>query len=86
MLKQKPGSSPLKGVGEEGCTVVLQEAPERAKAEFVVARRGSLVAAVGDEELVLDPDASAETAASLKLSGSEKTQKLAAWLGTDAAP
>ena len=54
-FKLKPGSLPVKGVGDEAVQVVVQEAPDRAKAEYIVARRGTLVAAVGDEELVLDP-------------------------------
>ncbi len=45
----------MKGLGDEAVQIVVQEAAERAKAEYVVARRGTLVAGIGDEELVLDP-------------------------------
>ena len=70
----------MKGVGDEAVQVVVQEAPDRAKAEYVVARHGTLVAAVGDEELVLDPATPSEKQAPLKLTRDEKMTKLAAWL------
>ena len=79
-FKLQKGSLPIKGLGEEAVQVVLQEAPDRAKAEYVVARKGGLVAAVGDEELVLDPAVPTEKLAPLKLTKDEKVQKLAAWL------
>ena len=77
-FKLRPGSAPLKGVGDEGVQVVLQEAPDRAKAEYVVARKGATVVAVGDEELVLDPATPSEKLAPRKLTKDEKLQKLAA--------
>jgi hypothetical protein len=79
-FKQKPGAQPLKGVGDEAVQVVVQEAPDRAKAEYVVARRGSLVAAIGDEELVLDPATPSDKLAPLKLTKDEKLAKLTAWI------
>jgi hypothetical protein len=79
-FKLKAGALPLKGLGDEAVHVVMQEAPDRAKAEYVVARRGSLVAAVGDEELVLDPGTPSDKLAPLKLTRDEKMAKLAGWL------
>jgi hypothetical protein len=79
-FRLKAGSVPISGVGEEAVRLAVQEAPDRAKAEYVAARRGALVAAVGDEELVLDPSAPKDTLASLKLTTDEKVQKLAKWL------
>ena len=79
-FRLKQGSVPISGLGEEALRVTVQEAPDRAKAEYVVARKGTLVAAVGDEELVLDPGAPKDTLASLKLATDEKVQKLAKWL------
>jgi hypothetical protein len=79
-FKLKPGSLPLKGLGEEAVVLVLQEAPDRAKAEYVVARKGAWVGAVGDEELVLDPSMPNDKQAPLKLTKDEKVQKLADWL------
>ncbi|HEY4014369.1 MAG TPA: DUF6599 family protein [Polyangiaceae bacterium] len=82
-FKLKPGSLPLKGLGEEAVVAVLQEAPDRAKAEYVVARKGAWVAAVGDEELVLDPSMPNDKQAPLKLTKDEKVQKLADWLSAE---
>jgi hypothetical protein len=79
-FKLKPGGLPLKNLGDEAVHIVVQEAPDRAKAEYVVARKGSLVAAVGDEELVLDPGTPSDKLAPLKLTHDEKLTKLAAWL------
>jgi hypothetical protein len=79
-FKLKPGSLPVKGVGDEAVQVVVQEAPDRAKAEYIVARRANLVAAVGDEELVLDPGTPNEKQASLKLTHDEKLARLTTWL------
>jgi hypothetical protein len=61
--------------------VVLQPAPDRAKAEYLVARKGGLVVGVGDEELVLDRALPSDTLAARKLTKDEKTAKLAALLG-----
>jgi hypothetical protein len=81
-FKLEKGSLPLKGagLGDEAVQIALQEAPDRAKAEYVVARRGSMVAAVGDEELVLDPSMPTDKQAPLKLTKDEKVAKLAALL------
>jgi hypothetical protein len=80
VFKSEKGSQPVKGVGDEAVQVVLKEAADRPKAEYVVARKGATVAAVGDEELVLDAAAPAEKQAALKLTKDEKVAKLAAWL------
>jgi hypothetical protein len=82
-FKLKPGSLPLKGLGDEAVVAVLQEAPDRAKAEYIVARKGAWVAAVGDEELVLDPSMPNDKQAPLKLTKDEKVQKLADWLSVE---
>jgi hypothetical protein len=84
VFKLKPGSTPIKGLGDDAVQVVLQEAADRPKAEYVVARKGAVVVAVGDEELVLDPSLPAEKLTSLKLTKDEKIQKLAAWLAAPA--
>jgi hypothetical protein len=79
-FKLKAGAIPVKGLADEAVQIIIQEAPDRAKAEYVVARRGTTVAAVGDEELVLDPSTPSDKLAHLKLTKDEKIQKLAAWL------
>jgi hypothetical protein len=79
-FKLRAGSTPVKGSSDETVHLVIQEAADRAKADYLVARRGSLVAGVGDEELVLDPSTPTEKLAPLKLTKDEKLQKLAEWL------
>jgi hypothetical protein len=79
-FKLRAGSAALKGLGDEAVQIVVQEAPERAKADYVVARKGALVAGIGDEELVLDPTTPAEKQAPLRLTRDEKMAKLATWL------
>jgi hypothetical protein len=79
-FKLKPGSVPVKNLGDEALLVSVQEAPDRAKAEYVVSRRGTLVAAIGDEELVLDPTTPNDKQAPLKLTRDEKIAALSAWL------
>jgi hypothetical protein len=70
----------MKGMADEAVVVVLQEAPDRAKAEYVVARKGTSVYAIGDEELVLDPATPSEKLAPLKLTKDEKVAKLTTWV------
>ncbi|MGH7297031.1 MAG: DUF6599 family protein, partial [Polyangiaceae bacterium] len=79
-FKLKAGAIPVKGVGDEAVQVAVQEAADRARAEYIVARKGSTVAAVGDEELVLDPSTPSDKQAPLKLTRDEKIQKLGAIL------
>jgi hypothetical protein len=79
-FKLEKGSLPIRAAGDEAVQVTLQEARDRAKAEYIVARKGTLVAGVGDEELVLDPSTPAEKQAVVKLTKDEKIAKLAAWL------
>jgi uncharacterized protein DUF6599 len=81
-FKVRPGSLPVKGLADDAVQVVVQEAPDRAKADYVVARKGGLVAAIGDEELVLDPAMPTDKQAPLKLTKDEKVQKLADWLAS----
>jgi hypothetical protein len=83
-FRLKAGSQPVKGLGDESVQVVVQEGADRAKAEYVVARKGALVLAVGDEELVLEPGMPNEKTAPLKLTRDEKIQKLSAWLSSTA--
>jgi hypothetical protein len=79
-FKLEKGSLPIRAAGDEAILVTLQEARDRAKAEYIVARKGALVAGVGDEELVLDPSTPAERQALVKLTRDEKIAKLGSWL------
>ena len=79
-FKLRPGALPVKGLGDEAVQIVIQEAPDRAKAEYVVARKGTSVLAIGDEELVLDPGTPSDKLAPLKLTRDEKITRLGAWI------
>jgi hypothetical protein len=79
-FKLRPGALPVKGLGDEAVQVLIQEAPDRAKAEYVVARKGTGVYGIGDEELVLDPSTPTDKLAQRKLTRDEKVTKLGAWL------
>jgi hypothetical protein len=79
-FKLRPGALPVKGLGDEAVQVIIQEAPDRAKAEYIVVRKGAGVYGVGDEELVLDPATPSDKLAGRKLAHDEKIMKLAAWL------
>lgn len=81
-FKLRPGALPLKGVGDEAVQIAVQEGPDRPRAEYLAARKGALVLAVGDEELVLDTSVPKDQLAALRLTRDEKNQKLAAWLST----
>ncbi len=72
-LRGKPGALPVPNVGDEAVQVVLQPSPERAKIEWIVARKGASVLGVGDEEFVAqDPKT--------RLTKDEKLEKIRASL------
>ncbi len=72
-LRAKAGALPIANLGDEAAIVVLQAAPERAKIEWVVARKGNRVLGVGDEEFTAQD-------AKTRLSKDEKTEKVRALL------
>jgi hypothetical protein len=72
-LRKRPGSMPVKDIGDEGAAVVIQEGPDRPKVEYVFARKGQAVIGVGDEDLT------ASDTKATKLSKDEKVSKLKAW-------
>ena len=65
-LRGKPGVLPVANLGDEAVLVVLQPTPERAKIEWLVARKNDTVLGIGDEEF----------AAPARLSKDDKTQLL----------
>jgi hypothetical protein len=80
IIKSRPGMLPVKDVGDDAANVVVQEAPERAKSDYVFARKGNVVIGIGDEELVLKSGDAPEKQAALKLTKDEKIAKLRAWV------
>jgi hypothetical protein len=81
VFRLKPGSTPVKGFGEEAVRVMIQEGADRPKAEYIAARKGPAILAIGDEELVL-ASAPTDQWIPLRLTKDEKVQKLAAWLAS----
>ena len=84
-IKSKPGGLPIANLFDDAVHVVVQPTPEAAKAEYVVVRKGSLLAAAGDEDLLIKAGDSPEKQAAARLTKDEAIAKLKAWL-TSAAP
>jgi hypothetical protein len=53
-LRAKPGALPVASLGDEAVQVVIQPAPDRAKIEWIVARKNGTVIGAGDEEFAID--------------------------------
>ncbi|HEX4513936.1 MAG TPA: DUF6599 family protein [Polyangiaceae bacterium] len=53
-LRGKPGALPVASLGDEAVQVVIQPSADRAKIEWVVARKGGTVIGAGDEEFAID--------------------------------
>jgi hypothetical protein len=83
-FKAKPGSASVPGPGDESLHVVLQGAPEAPKVEWLLTRKGALVAGVGDEDALLKPGDSPDQQAKVRLTKDEALAKLKTWLA--AAP
>jgi hypothetical protein len=81
-LKGKAGATAVPGVGDEALHVVLQASPEAPKVEWILARKGALVAGAGDEETLLKSGETAEQQAKARLPKDEAIAKLKAWLGS----
>jgi hypothetical protein len=79
LIKGKPGAYPMKDIADDAVAMVVQEAPDRAKSDYVFARKGNVILAIGDEELVLKTGEPAEKSAPFKLTRDEKLVKLRAW-------
>jgi hypothetical protein len=79
-IRSKPGSLPVAGLFDEAVHVVVQPSPEAAKAEYVIARKGSLIAGAGDEDLLIHAGDPPEKQAAARLTKDEASAKLKAWL------
>lgn len=76
-IKSHAGALPVASLGDDAVLVQLQDPPDApAKNEFVIARKGTLIAGAGGEPLVTD--------AAAKATKDDKTSHLRAWL--NAAP
>jgi hypothetical protein len=78
--KGRPGSSTAAGPGDESVRVVMQASPDSAKVEWLLTRKGALVAGVGDEETLIHPTDPPDVQAKARLTKDEATAKLKDWL------
>ena len=79
-IRGKAGTLPVANLFDEAVRVVVQPAPEAAKVEYLFVRKGSLVAGVGDEDLVVRPGDSVEKQAASRLTKDEGLAKIKSWL------
>ena len=93
-FKLKGGGASIKGLGDDAVIAMLPDASERSRTAYVIARKGTLVAAIGDEEFVTGPEPGRSAAPGeadggreaphpsipVKLSKEEKIAKLASWV------
>jgi hypothetical protein len=79
-FKLKGGGASLKGVGDDAVVAMLQDASERPRTAYVIARKGTLVAAIADEEFATGPEPGGDAQPSVRLSKEEKIAKLTNWV------
>jgi hypothetical protein len=75
-LKKQSGAKGLKGVTFDGATFEQREDDSSPKIAWVIGRKGDAVFGIGDEENVLSNDQTAEAAAKVSLSETEKLDHL----------
>ena len=84
-LKKVDGAKTVKGVPFEPLAIAQTE-EGGPRTEWVVARKGSSVFGVGDEEFVLSADQSADEAKKVRLDEAAKVEKLGKLVGVAAPP
>jgi hypothetical protein len=84
-LKSKPGSLPIAAIGDEAAHVVVGGQGGSAKVEMLVARKGSAIWAVGDEEYALRGGAKGDSEKA-RLTKDEAVAKLKPLLAGAALP
>jgi hypothetical protein len=84
--RSRPGSLPIPSVpgADEAVHVVLQASPEAPKVEWLLARKGALVAAAGDDELAIKPSDPPAAQQAARLTKDEAIAKLKPWLAAPA--
>jgi len=85
-LKKLDGARGVKGVVFEPLSFSLKSDETSPKLDWFVARRGSSIFGIGDEEHVLTTDQAAADAAAVKLSEAEKLGRLGALVGAGGTP
>ena len=84
-LKKADGTRTIKGAPFEPMALPRTE-EGGPRVEWVVARKGSSVFGVGDEEFVLPADQRADAAKKVRLEEAQKIEKLGALVGAPAPP
>jgi hypothetical protein len=79
-FKLKGGGASVKGLGDDAVFAMLQNGSEASRTAYVIARKGTLVAAIGDEEFGAGAEPAGDAQPSVKLSKEEKIAKLASWV------
>ncbi len=80
-LKARPRSTSVPPApGEESVHVVLQPTPDSAKVEWLITRKGSLIAGAGDEETAIHPSDPPDVQAKARLTSDEAIARLKDWL------
>lgn len=79
-VRAKGGALPVPGLGDEAVQVVLQDGKDAPKIEWLFARKGAAIAALGDEEFALKPGVPLDKQSAVRLTKEEKTEKLKASL------
>ena len=80
LVMKSAGALPVAGLGDQGFHLLLQESKTSPKVEWVFARKGPTIMAVGDEELVLTPGQPLDAQKNVRLTKDEKIAKLKASL------
>ena len=84
--KARPGTVVVPPApGDESLHVVMQASPDSAKVEWLITRKGALVAGVGDEETLLHSTDPPDVQAKVRLTKDEATGKLKDWFASSAA-
>ncbi len=84
-LAKVDGAKTIKGVTFDAVRLTRQADESSPKIAWVIGRKGSSVLGVGDEELVLSADQSAEEAQKVSLSDSDKLERLKQLMGAEPA-
>jgi hypothetical protein len=85
-LKSKPGTLPIAGLGDEAAHVVVPGQGGGPKVELLVARKGTAIWGIGDEEYALRGAGGADKEQRARLTKEEAIAKLKPLLALAAAP
>ena len=83
-LRNRPGTMPVKELGDEAVEVVVSSSPTSPKLSFVVARKGSTVLGVGDEEYAVRGAGGADKGKTARLSKDDAAARVKGWLSASA--